>query len=240
MKRFSKLLAFAAVLATIFLVASCGDLPPSDDGGGSSNPPPGDYTEAKLLGRWDAENQGLRSCYYLRSDGTCGHMNENTSGNITTAENAWKLNASKKTITITYYGMPLEFEITQVGGTVKLKSEGGLTYKSKDAAVNGGNFAKKPPRLNAPVFGAKSRERYLDIYWSSSKPDGYESITIDGYKLYRVTHSELLAAEVLSDTKEIRYKDEGLISGLTYYYYVEAYNEYGSSEPGKRGSDVPK
>ncbi len=76
---------------------------------------------------------------------------------------------------------------------------------------------------------------YVDIYWQANNDGG---IT-EGYGVYRYvgTNGDVDEYELLgtvnassSQVEEYGYQDAGLQNGVTYWYAVNAYNDYGESE----------
>jgi fibronectin type 3 domain-containing protein len=115
----------------------------------------------------------------------------------------------------------------------------GTLYYYKVAAVNSvgegpqsGEASATPAAANVPgaptSLTAAARARGITLTWKAPTSNGGSAIT--GYQIFRSTSTgtEVFLVSVGSVTS---YKDTSVLSGVTYYYRVEAVNAVGASAP---------
>ena len=81
-----------------------------------------------------------------------------------------------------------------------------------------------PPDCPSGLIVAKQTATSLTLVWD-------EVDNADGYILYRSISGDAMYSQIIqSDVSDTQYNDSPLISVTTYYYKIQAFNSYGSSE----------
>jgi fibronectin type 3 domain-containing protein len=87
-------------------------------------------------------------------------------------------------------------------------------------------------------LGATGGDGYVDLSWSVPADDGGTAIT--EYNIYRGTSSGGETYIDFVDAPTTSYHDSTVTNGQTYYYYVTAVNNVGSSDPSVEVSATPR